>query len=229
MFVKNKSTLQNLHRHSKQKSQHQNILQKMHKKFAFPLFCTFLAGSIFLTQIMASFGQTIDDGMIREDLRFSRRHFHRQQNRKDNLLSVKRRSIQSNNGNLPNSNSINAQDPNNLINGQVSGRPAVCASCMARELYRNITLQAIQKDILKKLKMENGPPQVSRKDFDQHMMGQIVDRYRKTHQHIDQYGVVQSDDAFNGGFEDDNEFSTTNQVTILAQKRKYKFLYHMIV
>ena len=197
----------------------------MHKKLTFPLFCTFLAGSIFLTQIMASFGQSLDDGMLKEDFRFTKRHFHRQQNRKE-ILSLKRRSIQNNNGNMINSNSINAQDPNNLMSGkqQVSGRPAVCASCMARELYRNITLQAIQKDILKKLKMENGPPQVSRKDFDQHMMGQIVDRYRKTHQHIDQYGNVQSDDAFNGGFEDDNEFSTTNQVTIIAQNRKYKIL-----
>ena len=224
MFVKNKLSPHSLHRQSTQKSRQQNILHKMHKKFQFPLFYTFLAGSIFLTQIMASFGQTIDDGMIREDLRFSRRHFHRQQNQKGGLLSVHRRSIQSNNANSANlnSNSINVQDQNHLLSGNapVSGRPAVCSSCMARELYRNFTLQAIQKDILKKLKMENGPPQVSRKDFDQHMMGQIVDRYRKTHQHIDQYGVVQSDDAFNGGFEDDNEFSTTNQVTILAQKRK---------
>ena len=192
----------------------------MHKKLTFPLFCTFLAGSIFLAQIMASYGQSLDfeDDMQREDLRFTRRHRHRQQ-----LLSLKRRSIQNNRGNLINSNSIIEQDSNNLISGkqQVSGRPAVCASCMTREIYRNITLQAIQKDILKKLKMENGPPKVSRKDFDQHMMGQIVDRYRKTHKHIDQYGVVQSDDPFNGGFEDDNEFSTTNQVTILAQNRKY--------
>ena len=197
----------------------------MHKKLTFPLFCTFLAGSIFLTQIMASFGQSLDDEMLKDDFRFTKRHFHRQQNRKE-ILSLKRRSIQNNNGNMINSNSINAQDPNHLTSGkqQVSGRPAVCASCMARELYRNITLQAIQKDILKKLKMENGPPQVSRKDFDQHMMGQIVDRYRKTHQHIDQYGNVQSDAAFNGGFEDDNEFSTTNQVTIIAQNRKYKTL-----
>ena len=197
----------------------------MHKKLTFPLFCTFLAGSIFLAQIMASFGQSLDfeDGMQREDLRFARRHRHRQQNRHEELLSVKRRSIQNNRANLINSNSIIEQDSNNLISGkqQVSGRPAVCASCMTREIYRNITLQAIQKDILKKLKMENGPPKVSRKDFDQHMMGQIVDRYRKTHKHIDQYGVVQSDDAFNGGFEDDNEFSTTNQVTIIAQNRKY--------
>ena len=196
----------------------------MHKKLTFPLFCTFLAGSIFLTQIMASFGQSFDfeDGMQREDLRYLKRHRHRQLNRhNEELLSVKRRSIQSNRGNLINS-IDQIQDPNHLISGkqQVSGRPAVCASCMARELYRNITLQAIQKDILKKLKMENGPPKISRKDFDQHMMGQIVDRYRKTHQHIDQYGVVQSDDAFNGGFEDDNEFSTTKQVTLWAQNRK---------
>ena len=105
MFVKNKLSPQTLHRQSTQKSQQQNILHKMHKKFTFPLFCTFLAGSIFLTQIMASFGQTLDDGMIREDLRFSKRHFHRQQNRNGDLLSVHRRSIQSNNGNSANLNS----------------------------------------------------------------------------------------------------------------------------
>lgn len=202
----------------------------MHKKLTFPLFCTFLAGSIFLTQIMASFGESLDfeDDVQIKDLRFlknsdiAKRHRHRQQNRHEKVLSVNRRSVQNNRGNLINSNSIIEPDPNHIISGkqQVSGRPAVCSSCMARELYRNITLQAIQKDILKKLKMENGPPKVSRKDFDQHMMGQIVDRYRKTHQHIDQYGVVQSDDAFNGGFEDDNEFSTTNQVTLFAQNRK---------
>ena len=71
MFVKNKLSLQQLHRHSSQKSQ--NILHKMHKKLTFPLFCTFLAGSIFLTQIMASFGQSLDfeDDMQRAS---SKRH-----------------------------------------------------------------------------------------------------------------------------------------------------------
>jgi hypothetical protein len=50
------------------------------------------------------------------------------------------------------------------------------------------------------------------------MMGQIVDRYRKTHQHIDQFGTIQRDEASTGGLEDDNEFATSKQVTVLAQK-----------
>ena len=194
----------------------------MHYSFTFPFFCTLLAGSIFFTQMMLAFGQVDQNGMVQEDMRFSKRHFHRQQNR-NNLLSIHRRSIQSNNnGAQLSQNSIieNRNNPNPGVPGSSTGRPAVCSSCMDRELYRNLTLQVIKEDILKKLKMEHGPPQVTRKDFDEHMMGQIVDRYRKTHQHIDQYGVVQSDQGSNGGFEDDNEFSTTNQVTVLAQKRK---------
>jgi hypothetical protein len=171
--------------------------------------------------MMLAFGEIDQNGMVQEDMRFSKRHFHRQQNR-NNVLSLHRRSIQSNNNGAqlsPNSIIENKNNPNPVGPGSSTGRPAVCASCMDRELYRNLTLQVIKEDILKKLKMEHGPPQVSRKDFDEHMMGQIVDRYRKT-KHIDQYGVVQSDQGSNGGFEEDNEFSTTNQVTVLAQKRK---------
>lgn len=214
MFVKNK-LVRKSHKHSRKYQNRRNLLQILHS-FTFPRLCTLLAGSIILTQTMLAFGQT-QNGMVQGDLRSSNRHVHRQQSQ---LLSLHRRSIQSNNGapsnQLPISEVENKLHPGGV--GSSSGRPQVCASCMARELYRNLTLMEIKKDILKKLKMEHGPPQVSRKDFDVHMMGQIVDRYRKMNDHMDQYGVLQRDEASNGGFEDDNEFSTTNQVTVLAQK-----------
>ena len=182
----------------------------------------FVFGTLLSPMIMA-FGQEPHDQMIHEDIHFHKRLHHRQQ-----TLSLKRRSIQSNNDAqrpLTALNSITAEDgnkPPSMGPGSSTGRPAVCASCMDRELYRNLTLIEIKKDILKKLKMDkHGPPQVSRKDFDVHMMGQIVDRYRKTHQHIDQFGTIQRDEASTGGLEDDNEFATCNQVTVLAQKRKY--------
>ena len=182
----------------------------------------FVFGTLLSPMIMA-FGQEPHDQMIHEDIHFHKRLHHRQQ-----TLSLKRRSIQSNNDAqrpLTALNSITAEDgnkPPSMGPGSSTGRPAVCASCMDRELYRNLTLIEIKKDILKKLKMDKqGPPQVSRKDFDVHMMGQIVDRYRKTHQHIDQFGTIQRDEASTGGLEDDNEFATCNQVTVLAQKRKY--------
>ena len=201
--------------------QNKDLMQYMHVP-RFSIVCIFIFGNLFLPMIMA-FGQEPHDQMIHEDIHFHKRLHHRQQ-----TLSLKRRSIQSNNAAerpLSALNSINAEDANkppSLGPGSSTGRPAVCASCMDRELYRNLTLQEIKKDILKKLKMDkHGPPQVSRKDFDEHMMGQIVDRYRKTHQHIDQFGTIQRDEASHGGLEDDNEFATCNQVTVLAQKREY--------
>ena len=213
MFVKNISL------YKSQKCQNRNFQQIVHS-FIFPRWCILLAGSIILSQMMFAFAKT-QNGMIREDVRFSSRHFHRQQNRNGGLVSVHRRSIGSNNEVPSNQNSISEVE-NQLQPGgssSSSGRPQVCASCMSRELYRNHTLIEIKKDILRKLKLDQ-EPQISKKDFDAHMMGQIVEKYRKMNEPFDQYGNLQRDQASRGGFEDDNEFSTTNQVTVLAQKRK---------
>ena len=215
MFVKIK-LLSKSHRHSG-KCYNRDLLYTM-PSFLFSFLCMMLVGNIFLTPILLVSGNA-EDGF--PDPNFSRRHHHRQQ---------QRRSVSSNTGAPSNQIAISSEEneihSNIVDNGQVqnllgnsTGRPKVCSSCIDRELYRNLTLIEIKKDILKKLNMQHGPPQVSRKDVDEHMMGQIVDRYRTTHGHIDHYGGIQNDARRGGGFDDDNEFQA-KQITILAQNRK---------
>ena len=105
--------------------------------------------------------------------------------------------------------------------GSSSGRPQVCSSCINRELYRNLTMLQIKEDILKNLNMSHGPPQVSKKDVNRHMMQQIVANYRDTHLHADHLEGIQNDDGFRGQIlsGDDRSFQP-KQVTILAEKRK---------
>ena len=207
------------------KCQIRGLLYTMHS-LSLPLL---LVGSVLLAPMLVASGKP-QDGLYQEhDPNFSRRHQHRQQNR-NGLLSLQRRSVVSNTGTTSNEISMSSQGnevhSRNIGSGEAtippvssSGRPKVCSSCMDRELYRNLTLMEIKKDILKKLNMPYGPPQVSRKDVDQHMMGQIVDRYRTTHGHIDHYGGIQNDGGRRSSFENDNEFQA-KQITILAQKRK---------
>ena len=146
MFVKNKFSCKFPHHRNSRKSQNRNLMHIMHYSFTFPFFCTLLAGSIFVTQMVLALGQVGQDGMVQEDMRFSKRHFHRQQNR-NNLLSIHRRSIQSNNnGAQLSQNSIieNQNNPSPGVPGSSTGRPAVCSSCFDRELYRNLTKKVIK-------------------------------------------------------------------------------------
>ena len=122
-----------------------------------------------------------------------------------------------------------------------SGRPHVCASCIDRELYRNITLLEIKKDILKKLGMSQGPPQVSAQDVNEHLVQALVEKYRsKIHsgprhggnlhhyrggEHGHDSHNMQNDDANLGGgrgWDDDNDDShfQAREINIIAQKRK---------
>ena len=91
----------------------------------------------------------------------------------------------------------------------------LCSSCFDRELKRNITLTKLKRDILEKLNMFNGPPQVSRKDINENIVQQILRSKRALYEHFTPDGRVQNDEE-EFHCRNDPDFQP-QQLTIIAQ------------
>ena len=71
--------------------------------------------------------------------------------------------------------------------GSSVGRQHICSSCKTNEAYQNLTIMEIKKQILKQLKMPNGPPEVFQKDIDSDVLNQLVNLHKDAHPYFDHF------------------------------------------
>ena len=92
----------------------------------------------------------------------------------------------------------------------------ICSSCINREVKRNYTLNQLKTDILKKLNMNHGIPQVSRKDISNYIVQSILGKHKAFSGGLDSYGSVQNDENISECNNEDNAFEL-KEVTIIAK------------
>jgi hypothetical protein len=92
----------------------------------------------------------------------------------------------------------------------------ICSSCIDREVKRNYTFNKLKSDILKKLNMSHGIPQVSRKDVSDYIVQTILGKHDTHGTGVDPHGSVQNDENVNECNREDNAFEL-KEVTIIAK------------